>query len=378
MRTWLGSEWCYLPQASGDLGRRMASAFADAFRSGPELAVLVGTDVPDLTAPILYHAFRQLQDRELVLGPAEDGGYYLIGLARSVFERAAPRLFSGIGWGTGAVLDQTLAAAEELALSWSLTDRLADVDRPEDVGLWERHRLADAAASESAWISVIVPALDEADHIGRALARIPRQEDLEVIVVDGGSTDGTPELAANLGARVVAASPPRSRQLNLGAAAARGTIYLFLHADTLLPDGFADRVRQACAAASVAAGAFRLKIDSGRAGIRAVETVANLRSRYLSLPYGDQGLFVTARRFWELGGFPLMPIMEDFALVRRLSRRGRIAIVDQPVVTSGRRWERLGVARTTLLNQAMVMGYYLGVPPDTLARWYRRNRNPGG
>ena len=128
----------------------------------------------------------------------------------------------------------------------------------------------------------------------------------------------------------------------------------------------------------MAAGAFTLKIYSARRGIGAVERVANLRSRHLSLPYGDQALFVTARLFWELGGFPLMPIMEDFALVRRLARRGRIAIIDQPAVTSGRRWENLGVIRTWLLNQWIVLAYYLGISPETLARWYHRRRSSRG
>jgi len=378
MRAWLGPEWEYAAQGSGDLGRRMAGALAGAFEDGAERAILIGSDVPDLTAPILYRAFRELESRELVLGPCEDGGYHLIGLQRLAFQRASTRLFSGVSWGTGAVLEQTLGIADELSLSRSLTDSLADVDRPEDLGVWERLRGAQAIASKDAWISVIVPALDEAGSIGRTLASVPQREDLEVIVVDGGSTDGTPELARAGGARVVPGLPPRSRQMNLGAAAARGAIYLFLHADTLLPEGFADPVRDASADPSVAAGAFHLKIDSARAGIRAVERVANLRSQYLSLPYGDQALFVTSRRFWELGGFPLIPIMEDFVLVRRLARNGRIAILEQPVVTSGRRWERLGIARTTLINQLMVMAYQLGVAPEVLARWYRRSRDPEG
>jgi rSAM/selenodomain-associated transferase 2/rSAM/selenodomain-associated transferase 1 len=377
MRTWLGSEWGYSAQGTGDLGRRMADAFERAFRDGAERAVLVGTDVPDLTAPILHRAFLELESRDLVLGPAEDGGYYLIALRRSVFERASARLFSGVAWGTGEVLEQTLGACDALSLSWSLTDRLADVDRPEDLACWERHQRVEAIASEKRWISVIVPALDEVGNIGNTLARVPEQEDLEVIVVDGGSTDGTRERARAGGAQVISCAPPRSRQLNLGAAVARGDIYLFVHADTLLPEGFAGQVRRTTADPSVAAGAFSLEIDSSRRGIGAVECMTNLRSRYLSLPYGDQALFVTRDRFWELGGFPLIPIMEDYALVRRLARTGRIAIVEQAVVTSGRRWEHLGIARTTLINQLIIVAYHLGFAPETLARWYRRSRYLG-
>lgn len=377
LQDWLGSEWDYAPQGGGDLGRRMAGAFESAFRDGAERAVLVGTDIPDLTAPILFQAFRELASSELVLGPAEDGGYYLIGLQRSAFGRVATRLFTGIFWGTGAVLDQTLGIADELNLRRSLTERLVDVDRPEDLSSWERHRQAEAIASKHAWISVIVPALDEAGSIGRTLASIPSSEDVEVIVVDGGSTDGTPRLARDGGARVVHGLPPRSRQLNLGAAGARGDIFLFLHADTLLPDGFADRIRLATADPSVAAGAFTLKIDSDRAGIRAVERVTNLRTRYLSLPYGDQALFVTALRFWELGGFPLMPIMEDYVFVRRLARTGPIAILEQPVITSGRRWEQLGIFRTTLINQVIILAHHLGIAPEVLRRWYSGRRRPG-
>jgi rSAM/selenodomain-associated transferase 2/rSAM/selenodomain-associated transferase 1 len=375
LRAWLGAEWDYAPQGGGDLGRRMAAAFESAFRDGAERTLLVGSDIPDLTAPILFQAFRELERSELVLGPAEDGGYYLIGLQRSAFGLAGARLFSGIHWGTDAVFEQTLNAAEEL--SRSLTERLADVDRPEDLGAWERHRQAEADASKHASISVIVPALDEAGSIGRTLASISSSEDLEVIVVDGGSKDDTPELARAGGARVVPGLPPRSRQTNLGAACARGDILLFLHADTLLPEGFADQIRLTSADPSVAGGAFSLGIDSDRAGIRAVERVTNLRARRLSLPYGDQALFVPARRFWELGGFPLMPIMEDYVFVRRLARTGRIVIVERPVITSGRRWEQLGIVRTTLINQVIILAYHLGVAPEVLRRWYSGRRRPG-
>jgi hypothetical protein len=124
----------------------------------------------------------------------------------------------------------------------------------------------------------------------------------------------------------------------------------------------------------VVGGAFSLAIASSRWSLKVIAGLANLRSRFLRLPYGDQALFTSSDIFWELGGFPDIDIMEDFVFVRNLARRGDVVTLDQCVVTSSRRWEKLGVLRTTLLNQVMVCGYYLGVSPQRLARWYQRER----
>ncbi len=218
---------------------------------------------------------------------------------------------------------------------------------------------------------MVIPALDEAGTIQGALAAARHYPGVEVIVADGGSRDGTAAVAAALGARVVTARPPRSVQMNAGAAAAGGGILLFLHADTRLPEGFPGQVRHTLASPGVAAGAFRLRIDSSAAGLRLIERVANWRSRRLQMPYGDQALFMSRDRFWDLGGFPVLSLMEDFELVRRLKRRGRIALAGGCVTTSARRWLRLGVAKTWLINQSIIAAYRLGVPTDRLAAWYR-------
>jgi rSAM/selenodomain-associated transferase 2 len=153
---------------------------------------------------------------------------------------------------------------------------------------------------------------------------------------------------------------------------AQGEILLFLHADTQLPPNFEALVRQTLAQPGVVAGAFDLAIDGPGWGLRWVEWGVKWRSRWLRLPYGDQALFLTAERFHRLGGFAKLPIMEDFDLVQRLNRQGRLAMVPVPVITSSRRWQRLGVWRTTLANQAMVAGYRLGLDVQHLAHWYRR------
>lgn len=227
-------------------------------------------------------------------------------------------------------------------------------------------------------ISVIIPTLNEAANLAITLAPLRGIIGVEVVVADGGSLDGTGELAEVAGARVVATPPGRACQQNLGAAETTGEVLLFLHADTILPAGFAEAVRAALARPSVAAGAFRLRIGGEGKGLRLVERLANWRSRWFGMPYGDQGLFMRREIFVAVGGFPEQEIMEDFELVRRLRKRGKIAVLELAVLTSARRWQRLGVARTTLINQLVIMGYFLGVAPARLAGWYRGGAAGGG
>jgi rSAM/selenodomain-associated transferase 2 len=204
-------------------------------------------------------------------------------------------------------------------------------------------------------ISVVIPALNESATICRSLSRLKDVDNLETVVVDGGSRDGTAALAAAYGARVVRTAAGKAIQMNAGAAAATGDILVFLHADSVLPGDFHQQIVSALNKRNVAAGAFRLGIDSSHAAIQIIENMTYWRSRYLQLPYGDQALFMRKALFEEIGGFPEIPIMEDFILVRRLKRRGKIVIVPEPVITSARRWQHLGILRTWLINQLIVM-----------------------
>ncbi|HEY9823172.1 MAG TPA: TIGR04283 family arsenosugar biosynthesis glycosyltransferase [Candidatus Sericytochromatia bacterium] len=229
-------------------------------------------------------------------------------------------------------------------------------------------------------ISIIIPVLNEAGTIQEILTRLQEAKDVEVIVVDGGSRDETlmialsirKTLALSLPIKVISTAAGRANQMNAGAAVASGDILLFLHADTRLPARFDTLLLRALQDVGTMAGAFELRIDAQLRGLRLIEKMVKLRSRFLAMPYGDQAIFLKASTFDEMGGFPDLPIMEDFELMLRLRRHGKIALISAPVVTSGRRWQKLGVVKTTLINQVIIAGYFLGVPPTKLVRWYRQ------
>ena len=223
-------------------------------------------------------------------------------------------------------------------------------------------------------ITIIIPALNEAGVIAKTIAGLPDSEQLEIVVVDGGSSDGTAAIAGKYGARVLACAPSKAKQMNAGAAVARGDVLLFLHADTLLPENFEKMVLSAASRKGFGAGAFALGIDSAERGLRFIERMANWRARVLKMPYGDQALFVSRDLFNQIGGFADYPIMEDFDLVRRLKKKGKISILPDPVKTSPRRWKNFGILNTWILNQLIIAAYYMGIPPRRLAFWYRREK----
>jgi len=360
MTVWLGA-FDYQPQGSGDLGARLNRAFEAAFAAGMQQVAAIGTDCPELDAGLLEQAFHLLQQHDLVLGPATDGGYYLIGLSRLI-----PELFEDIDWGTEVVLQQTVTIAEQGSRSIAYLPPLTDVDRPADLGVWQR------VQAHRPQISIVIPARNEEKMLKAALVYLSEYPALEVVVVDGGSSDRTVAIAESFGVQVITAQPGRARQMNAGAAAAIGDILLFLHADTRLPDDFVAQIQQVLTTPGTIAGAFRLQIAGDRPGLRWVERGVNWRSRYLQLPYGDQAIFLKAETFRQVGGFLDLPIMEDFELVRRLGRQGKVTIAAAAVLTSGRRWQKLGVLKTTLINQLTIAGYLLGVSPTRLANWYYR------
>lgn len=220
-------------------------------------------------------------------------------------------------------------------------------------------------------ISIIIPVFNEINSIGNTLNVILPIPDIEIIIVDGGSTDDTVKFCENLGLKVIYSVKGRSLQMNTGAKIATGDILLFLHGDTLLPVNFAVLITETLRDDHIIAGAFELKINSPKWGLRWIEKLVKWRSRFLQLPYGDQAIFLRKTTFLEIGGFPEIPIMEDFELMRILSKKGQIKIVPESVITSARRWEKLGIFKTTLINQIVIIAYFLGIKPEKIALWYR-------
>ena len=367
MRHWLGNDMAYAGQIGLNLGQRMDNAFKDAFDQGCDRIVLVGSDCPELTADILKEAFQALDHHPVVLGPAADGGYYLVGLKQRL-----PNVFQDIPWGTGNVLEETRQALSSLGVSCALLKRLSDVDTPEDLHVWE----SALKARNGNCLSIIIPALNESARIQAAIQSARKGLPLEVIVVDGGSRDETVQAAFRAGATVIQASRGRAVQMNAGVGISRGSHLLFLHADTRLPDGYPVHIRRILSG-SAAGGAFRFGIDQPFAGRRLVEWITNFRARHLQMPYGDQAIFIRRRDFIEMGGYKPMPIMDDYDFIQRLRRKGRIVIADAVALTSGRRWIELGVLRTTLINQLVIAGYHCGVAPEKLAMFYRNIKRGG-
>jgi rSAM/selenodomain-associated transferase 2 len=221
-------------------------------------------------------------------------------------------------------------------------------------------------------LSIVIPVLDEARHVAILLPELVTAcPGAEVVVVDGGSADGSPALAARIaGVRVVTSDRGRARQMNAGAAAASGDALLFLHADTRLPPGAAEAVLAALADPAVAYGRFDVRFDSRRPAFRLIAGLMNARSRLTGICTGDQAIFVRRATFAALRGYADIALMEDVELTRRLKRAGRLAALRLRVTTSGRKWEREGVARTVVLMWALRFLYAVGVRPDRLHRWY--------
>jgi rSAM/selenodomain-associated transferase 2 len=229
--------------------------------------------------------------------------------------------------------------------------------------------MAQAPAQPDTALAVIIPVLNRRCELEATLRALPAVA--EVIVVDGGSTDGSAEVAGRLGAAVLVTKPSRGAQLHAGAERARSDWLLLLHADTRLDEAAWAAVRRVIAnGRAERAGAFAFTLDDAAWQARLIEVGVRLRVALLALPYGDQALLIHRRLYDEVGGYRDLPLMEDVDLVRRLGRR-RLARLEGRAITSSERWRRRGWVRQSLANLRCLLLYAVGVPPERIARMRR-------
>jgi rSAM/selenodomain-associated transferase 2 len=222
-------------------------------------------------------------------------------------------------------------------------------------------------------ISVVIPAINEQPNVSRAIASAYDACADEVIVVDGGSSDHTMDVARQSGATVISSPPGRAIQQNAGAQAASGDMLLFLHADCRLHSDAIRQVRDAFQQRRLVCAAFRQRIESDAWIYRVVERGNAARVAWLGWPYGDQGICLPKELFGKIGGFPPVMLMEDLLLLKKLRTYGRPVLLPGPIYVSDRRWARQGLVRQTVRNWTLLAAYRCGVSPDRLAHHYRRH-----
>lgn len=220
-------------------------------------------------------------------------------------------------------------------------------------------------------LSIVIPTWQEAPRIAAAVAAAWEIGPTDVIVVDGGSPDGTAELAKAAGAETLVSPPGRAVQQNRGAAVARGDVLLFLHADNRLDPTGGRQIAAALAEPACVGGAFLQRIDDPRRIYRWLEQGNAFRVCRWGLAYGDQGIFVRRAVFEALGGFPEVRLLEDILFMRRLRSAGLLRLLPGPLTVDPRRWHRHGVVRQTLRNWCILAAHRLGVSTERLATWYR-------
>lgn len=377
----LGKEAVYFPQKGEGLGERMYCAIETVLQKGYEACVLIGTDVPEIRAKHLADAFAMLatESKDVVFGPTEDGGYYLVGMKkpyREVFERQT--------YGYGNVLENTIRRLEERKFRTGCIEQLQDMDTREDLqGYRERMRQnKELQRTETgrylmriSRISVIVPVYNEEKTIVQMQEQLRScRHQCEILFVDGGSTDRTLELIEP-GFRVVKSKKGRANQMNAGAKESNGDILFFLHCDSELPKHFLAEIRYVMK--DYRAGCFGIAFHSRNFFMWTCRVISNHRVKDRKVMFGDQGIFIDRELFYEVGMFPELPIMEDyqFSLTLKEKKVG-LGMTTQRIYTSDRRFPKGNIPKLRVMwkmNRLRKM-YRDGVAIEKIAQMYREVR----
>lgn len=356
--------WEFVPQQGAHLGARMDRAIEYALSAGYKSVVLVGTDIADLQCADFEEAFQAIEQGYAVLNPAADGGFYLLGV-----DRPCPSALAPEQWGTSDIFHRTRDLLVRLGFRVQVQQERKDIDRPQDVdNLREQSLLQDR-------ISVIIPTRKPIDQLLSLLDRLDAQlwPDDEIIISrhrDVLSSDNLQSI--NPRTRLVDSPMGRGLQLNYGAKEADGNLFWFLHDDSILPDQFSYFIRKISNAPQCSLGCFLLGYQPSNRSMDHIARWANLRTRYLGLPYGDQGLFCRSEIFWKLGGCRKRYLMEDVDFVRRANQLGKLLIIDEKIYTSPKRYLAKGILWASLQNHLTMLLYLMGVDEAKLMSFYYR------
>jgi rSAM/selenodomain-associated transferase 2/rSAM/selenodomain-associated transferase 1 len=359
--------WAFVSQADGHLGDKMGAAFDHVFQKGYGQAVLIGSDIADLLGIDIEEAFEALDEHQAVVGPAQDGGFYLIGL-----KAPCAKVFNFPSWSNPSVYERTIHCLQDSGLRFKAISKRRDIDQEEDmVHVKDQPIFHDQ-------ISIIIPLLGRMARLAPLIEWLEAQlwpGDEIIIVKDRPAchtyeTPGSGTVTITSHTRLIFATRGRGSQLNCGSRVAQGNLLWFLHADTVPPPNFGYHIRKLSLAPECALGCFKISLGKRHVLLRLISIWANFRTKYFKLPYGDQGLFCSRHILEKVGGFRKKFLMEDVDLVKACKKMGKLLIIQQELYSSPERYLRKGILRASCQNQLLMLLYFLGVSDRRLYRFY--------
>lgn len=370
-----GTKAQYFLQTGDDLGTRMYRAIETVLRKGYKACVLIGTDVPEVQSKDIRQAFEILKTKDVVFGPTADGGYFLVGM-----KEARKEAFEKQTYGHASVLENTVHGLEKNGLTVGFGEKKHDIDTREDLNGY-RARMRNQRFLQKTWtgkylmkttrISVIVPIYNEETTIAPLLKQLaPLKDRCEIILVDGESTDATLD---HIGSefRVLHSEKGRAKQMNLGARESTGDILFFLHCDSELPEKWMEQIRYVMK--DYRFGCFGIAFHSKNFFMFTCRVISNHRIKDRKVVFGDQGIFVDRKLFFEVGMFPEIPLMEDYQFSLTMKERGeKIGITKKRIYTSERRFPKgtIPKLREMWKMNRLRKKYRDGVDIETIAGMY--------